>query len=142
MNIGTLFLTGFLSSAVFGTFLGIFVDRWGRRFGCIVYCVLEVTMHIDSYWTFSKTDDTYFPRQIVINILEHVPNMTALMIGRILGGISTSLLFSAFESWVVSEHRKRGFPEHLLSSTFSAASWGNGITAIAAGFAAQVASGE
>ena len=80
--------------------------------------------------------------QIVINILEHVPNMTALMIGRILGGISTSLLFSAFESWMVSEHRKRGFPEHLLSSTFSAASWGNGITAIAAGFAAQLASGE
>ena len=43
--------------------------------------------------------------QIVINLIEHIPNMYALMIGRILGGLSTSLLFSAFESWMVSEHR-------------------------------------
>lgn len=43
--------------------------------------------------------------QIVINLIEHIPNMYALMVGRILGGLSTSLLFSAFESWMVSEHR-------------------------------------
>jgi fucose permease len=42
VNIGYLFLTGFLSSAIFGTFLGIYVDTWGRRFGCILFCVLEV----------------------------------------------------------------------------------------------------
>lgn len=42
VNIGYLFLTGFLSSAIFGTFLGIYVDVWGRRFGCIIFCVLEV----------------------------------------------------------------------------------------------------
>ena len=29
-----------------------------------------------------------------------------LMLGRILGGVSTSLLFSAFESWLVAEHFK------------------------------------
>jgi len=27
-------------------------------------------------------------------------------VGRILGGIATSLLFSAFESWLVAEHNK------------------------------------
>jgi hypothetical protein len=43
VNIGYLFLTGFLSSAIFGTFLGIYVDTWGRRFGCILFCVLEVS---------------------------------------------------------------------------------------------------
>jgi hypothetical protein len=95
------------------------VDRWGRRLGCIVYCVLEVA----------------------INVLEHYPDMRLLMLGRILGGMSTSLLFSAFESWMVSEHRRRGFPERLLSSTFALASWGNGIMAIAAGFLAQISSG-
>jgi MFS family permease len=118
VNIGNLFLSGFLSSAVFGTFLGIFVDRWGRRFGCLVFCVLE----------------------IIINLLEHIPDMRLLLLGRILGGITTSLLFSAFESWMVSEHRKKGFPEELLSSTFAIASWGNGVMAIGAGFLAQVAS--
>lgn len=46
--------------------------------------------------------------QIVINLLENVPNMPLLLVGRVLGGISTSLLFSAFESWMVTEHRARG----------------------------------
>jgi MFS family permease len=120
VNVGSLFLTGFLSSAVFGTFLGIYVDTYGRKLGCIVFCVLE----------------------IVINILEHVPNMNALLIGRVLGGMSTSLLFTAFESWMVSEHRKRGFEEEWLASTFSIASWGNGFGAILAGLLAQVAAGK
>jgi MFS transporter, MFS domain-containing protein family, molybdate-anion transporter len=117
VNVGTLFLTGFLSSAVFGTFLGIFVDTWGRRFGCILFCVLE----------------------IVINLIEHVPHMPLLMLGRVLGGLSTSLLFSAFESWMVSEHRKEGFAEELLAETFAIASWSNGLAAISAGFMAQIA---
>lgn len=42
VNVGTLFLTGFSSAAIFGTFLGLFVDRFGRRNGCIVFCLLEV----------------------------------------------------------------------------------------------------
>eukprot|EP00953_Heterococcus_sp_UTEX-ZZ885_P014546 8228-Heterococcus_DN1.PRE.9 len=117
VSVGTLFLTGFSSSAVFGTFLGLFVDRYGRRLGCLVFCVLE----------------------IIINTLEHYPAMHLLLLGRVLGGISTSLLFTAFESWMVSEHRKRGFPEAWLASTFSLSTVGNGIVAILAGIIAQVA---
>ncbi|CAM9632541.1 unnamed protein product [Pylaiella littoralis] len=118
VDVGTLFLTGFSSAAVFGTFLGMFVDRFGRRNGCIVFCLLEV----------------------LINILEHIPDMRVLLLGRVLGGISTSLLFSAFESWMVSEHRKQDFPEEWLASTFSVATVGNGIMAVFAGVIAQVAS--
>ena len=69
--------------------------------------------------------------------MEHIPNITVLFIGRILGGISTNLLFSAFESWMVAEHRKLGFSEPLLQSTFVVSSWGNGLVAIGAGFIAQ-----
>ena len=116
VDVGTLFLTGFLSSAVFGTFLGAYVDKWGRKLGCIIFCVLE----------------------IIINTMEHVPSMPVLMVGRVLGGISTSLLFSAFESWMVTEHRRRGFHEDLLASTFSISSWGSAVSAIIAGFLAQV----
>lgn len=46
--------------------------------------------------------------KVLINALEHIPDMRVLLLGRVLGGISTSLLFSAFESWMVSEHRKQG----------------------------------
>jgi len=118
VDIGMLYLTGFLSSAVFGTFLGVYVDKWGRKLGCVIFCVLE----------------------IVINLIEHVPSMPLLLFGRVLGGLSTSLLFSAFESWMVSEHRNRKFPEHLLASTFSISAWGNGVVAIVAGVCAQFAS--
>jgi MFS transporter, MFS domain-containing protein family, molybdate-anion transporter len=119
VHVGTLFLAGFLSSAVFGTFLGIYVDSYGRKLGCIIFCLLE----------------------IVINVMEHVPNMHLLLVGRILGGMSTSLLFTAFESWMVTEHRKRKFDESWLASTFSIASWGNGMGAILAGLLAQLATG-
>ena len=38
---------------------------------------------------------------------------------RLLGGIATSLLFSAFESWIVAEHLNKGLEEKWLGDTFS-----------------------
>ena len=100
VNISALFLTGFLSGAFFAPFLGSAVDKFGRKNSCIVYCILE----------------------IIINLLEHSTSFSTLLVGRILGGISTNLLFSAFESWMTTEHRKLGFPEEWLSQTYSEAS--------------------
>jgi hypothetical protein len=101
VNISALFLTGFFSGAVFAPFLGSAVDKFGRKRSCIVYCVLE----------------------IIINTLEHSADFTILLIGRVLGGISTNLLFSAFESWMTTEHRHRGFPEEWLAKTYSQVSF-------------------
>jgi len=106
---GSLFAIGFTSSAIFGTFLGLYVDRYGRRLGCITFCLLE----------------------IVINILEHYNDFYLLAIGRIMGGMSTSLLFTAFETWYSCEHRRRDFPEEDIAKTFAFAQIGNGICAVA-----------
>jgi len=116
VNVGALFLTGFLSGAVFAPFLGSLVDKYGRKRSCIVYCVLE----------------------IIINTLEHSHDFKILVLGRVLGGISTNLLFSAFESWMTTQHRKLGFPEEWLSITYAQSSIGNGVTAILAGIVAQL----
>jgi MFS family permease len=97
VNVSALFLTGFLSGALFAPFLGSFVDKFGRKNSCIVYCVLE----------------------IIINTLEHSQDFGVLLFGRVLGGVSTNLLFSAFESWMATEHRKKGFPEEWMSRTYS-----------------------
>eukprot|EP00936_MAST-01D_sp_MAST-1D-sp1_P002491 g2491.t1 len=118
VDISTLFVTGFASSAVFSMFIGPLVDRWGRRRSCVIYCVLE----------------------LIINTLEHFSNFSLLLLGRVLGGLSTALLFTAFESWMVTEHRRRGFPESLLEDTFGLATFGNGIMAVVAGVLAQIAS--
>jgi len=116
VNVSALFITGFLSGAIFAPFLGSFVDKFGRKNSCIVYCVLE----------------------IIINTLEHSHDFGILLFGRVLGGISTNLLFSAFESWMTTEHRKKGFPEEWMSKTYSDMSIGNGSMAILAGIVAQV----
>jgi MFS family permease len=69
---------------------------------------------------------------------KHSPNYWVLMVGRLLGGIATSLLFSAFESWLVAEHFKRGFEGAWLSEVFSKAIFlGNGVVAIASGLIAN-----
>ena len=115
-SVSTLFLTGFSSALFFGTFAGTLVDRYGRKRACLWFCVLEV----------------------VINVMEHVNDFWILLAGRVLGGISTSLLFTAFESWMVSEHRHRGFPEEWLASTFGLAAFGNGCVAVIAGVLAQI----
>ncbi|XP_052208939.1 uncharacterized protein LOC127812557 [Diospyros lotus] len=111
-EIGQLFIAGFGSSMLFGTIVGSLADKQGRKRACITYCI------------------TY----ILSCVTKHSPQYRVLMLGRILGGIATSLLFSAFESWLVAEHNKRGFDQQWLSLTFSKAIFlGNGLVAILSG---------
>ncbi|KAL6280689.1 hypothetical protein ACE6H2_017570 [Prunus campanulata] len=111
-DIGQLFIAGFGSSMLFGTVVGSLADKQGRKRACITYCI------------------TY----ILSCFTKHFPDYKVLLLGRILGGIATSLLFSAFESWLVAEHNKRGFEQQWLSLTFSKAIFlGNGLIAIVAG---------
>ncbi|OAY64481.1 Molybdate-anion transporter [Ananas comosus] len=116
-DIGRLFIAGFGSSMLFGTIVGSLADKQGRKRACVTYCI--------SY--------------ILSCITKHSPEYKVLMVGRILGGIATSLLFSAFESWLVAEHNKRGFDPQWLSLTFSKAIFlGNGLVAIVAGLFANL----
>ncbi|CAL5430076.1 unnamed protein product [Camellia sinensis] len=113
-EIGQLFIAGFGSSMLFGTIVGSLADKQGRKRACVTYCI------------------TY----ILSCITKHSSQYKVLMLGRVLGGIATSLLFSAFESWLVAEHNKdgRGFDQQWLSLTFSKAIFlGNGLVAILSG---------
>lgn len=69
-------------------------------------------------------------------------NFNWLLLGRLTGGVSTSLLFSVFEAWMVSEHNSRGFKSDLLSSTFSWATFLNGMVAIGSGVVAEYVVGR
>mgnify|MGYP006176737381 CR=1 FL=1 len=48
-------------------------------------------------------------------------------LGRFLSGVSTSLLFSVFELWMVGEYSKQGFDASLLSDTFACSTFVNGL---------------
>lgn len=112
---GQLFIAGFGASLLFGTWVGPMADKYGRRFACVAYGVI--------YALSCAT--------------KHFPDFSILMLGRLLGGIATSLLWSSFESWMVSEHLSRGFDPSLIGQTFSLMITLNGLVAIASGFVAQ-----
>jgi MFS family permease len=114
-QIAELFVCGFASSMIVGTFAGSLADTVGRRTMCIMYCVCYIigclTKTVPEYWT--------------------------LMLGRFLSGVSTSLLFCAFESWMVCEHFKQGYDSNWLGDTFAFATFGNGLVAVVAGLIAN-----
>lgn len=111
-DIGQLFIAGFGSSMLFGTIVGSLADKQGRKRACVTYCIVY----------------------ILSCITKHSPEYKVLMLGRVLGGVSTSLLFSAFESWLVAEHNKRSFEQQWLSVAFSEAIFlVNGLVAILSG---------
>ena len=115
-DIATLFLSGFLASGITGPFVGSYADKYGRQKMCkaffLIYIASAVTKPINNY--------------------------AILMLGRILSGFATSLLFSAFEAWMIQEHNRLGFSSQLLSETFTIATFGNGLVAIVAGLVANL----
>lgn len=116
-EIAELFVCGFGSSMIFGTFIGSLADKYGRKKMCICYALLYITGCLSKMF----------------------PDYWVLMFGRFLCGIATSLLFSVFESWMVCEHFKQGFTSDMLSQTFSYATFGNGLIAVSAGLTANTA---
>ncbi|CAG8594289.1 8707_t:CDS:2, partial [Diversispora eburnea] len=114
-QIAILFVTGFLASGIFGIIIGSAADKYGRKKFCLVYALLYSTSCL---------------------IIVLFSNFYILLFGRVLGGISTSLLFSVFEAWMISEHFSRGFDSNLLSDTFSYMTFGNGFVAIICGLLA------
>jgi MFS family permease len=81
-TIAILFLAGFGSSSTFGTFTGPLADKFGRKKMTLVFCILYA----------------------ICCAIKFSSNFWVLLSGRLLGGISTSLLFSVFESWYVGQH--------------------------------------
>ncbi|RAL62584.1 hypothetical protein DID88_004432 [Monilinia fructigena] len=111
--VALLFTTGFLSGGISGYFVGSFADKHGRKSACLIFCL---TYSLSCF-------STLFPSAAI------------LFIGRIFGGLSTSLMFSAFESWMVTEYHKRDIQKAgtSLDSLFGVMSTLNSVMAILSG---------
>lgn len=81
-DISLLYVVGFASSTIFGIGIGHLGDLFGQKILCILYSFL-------------------YSLSCIFKLSN---NFWMLVIGRIFGGISTSILFSTFESWYVSQH--------------------------------------
>ena len=114
-DIAVLFVAGFGSSMIFGSFVGGMADAGGRKKFVLVFVL------------------TY----IASCITKHFHDFNILLIGRFLGGVATSLLFSVFDSWLIKSHSSLGLESSYLSKSFAAASYGNYVVAILAGLVAN-----
>lgn len=85
-TVSRLFLTGFASTALFGPLVGRAADQYGRKKGTLAFAVLYA---LGAFSTKS-------------------PLLWVLLLGRVAGGIGTSLLFSAPEAWLVGAAQKSG----------------------------------
>ena len=110
-SIAVLFIIGFGASGISGAFIGALADKLGRKRLCMAFCVLYA----------------------LCCATKHYHGFSTLLVGRVLGGISTSILFSCFESWMVTHHKAKGYPLSKLGDTFGKAWSLNSFVAILAG---------
>ena len=114
-DISILFVAGFGSGMSLGSVVGGLADSWGRKRMTLVYCAC---------YTLSC-------------LAKHFRPFWMLLVGRVLGGIATSLLFSVFDAWLIRAHAIRRIDKSYLSDSFSAANFGSSVVAILAGLVAN-----
>ncbi|KAL6707357.1 hypothetical protein ACN47E_004136 [Coniothyrium glycines] len=116
-TVAFLFMIGFVSAGISASFAGAFADRHGRRSACLAFCVI-----------YSLSCATLF-----------TDNINILFLGRVLGGVSGTLLWSVFESWLVAEFNQLMLQDAdpILSGIFSTMTTSNTCVAIIAGIIAE-----
>jgi MFS family permease len=89
---------------------GFLADRYGRRLTCVIFCVLHPLA--------------------AVSILSD--RIEILYIGRVLAGVALTLLWTVFESWMVTEFKARELHRGsvTLSNTFGIITTSNCIAAI------------
>jgi MFS family permease len=111
--VAALYAAGFIAGAASASFAGELADRFGRRLACLIYCLSYVVTCMTMLYD----------------------NITILFIGRIFGGVATTLLYSVFEAWLVTEYHSRELERsHLkLSDIFGSMTTLSSVVAIASG---------
>lgn len=115
-TVAALFTTGFVTAGISASFVGALADQYGRRTGCLIFCVTYAASCISTL-----SDEPWI-----------------LFVGRALAGLSTTLLFAVFETWMIAEYHKRDLSDCLsLGSMFSLSVTLSGMVAIVAGVAGE-----
>jgi MFS family permease len=111
-TVAALFTTGFVTAGITASFVGSLADQYGRKAGCLAFCI-----------TYGLSCLTVLSNDLLI-----------LFIGRALGGLSTTLLSSVFETWMIAEYHKRDLSSSLcLGSMFSSLTTLSSVVAIVSG---------
>lgn len=116
--VARLFTTGFLAGAISALFVGSLADRFGRKNACLAYCAITSLS--------------------CLSVLSN--NISILFAGRALGGLGTTLMYTVFEAWMVTEYNQRALEgtSLKLSSIFGRMITLSSVVAVLAGLVGQV----
>ena len=116
-TVAVLFTTGFVVAGISASFVGSLADSYGRKAACLIFCIVYS-----------------------LSCLSVISNdLLVLLAGRALGGLSTTLLYSVFETWMITEYHRRELQSCLnLGSMFSWSVTLSGIVAIVSGMVGEV----
>ncbi|KAK6006121.1 hypothetical protein QM012_006531 [Aureobasidium pullulans] len=117
-TVAALYASGFVAGALSASFVGQLADRYGRRNACLFYCIIY------SIGCFT--------------MLSH--DLLILFAGRACGGISTTLLYSVFETWMIAEYHDQALDAYGLSlgSMFGKMTTLSGVVAIISGLVGDI----
>ncbi|SCV50603.1 uncharacterized protein FFB14_11522 [Fusarium fujikuroi] len=117
--IATLFATGFVSAGISALFVDSLANKHGKRSMCQYYCSI-----------YSASCLTTLAGNVIV-----------LFAGRVMAGFCTTLLYSAFESWMTAEYKRQGFGDRgtALSTIYSMMAVINGVVSAGSGIVAQAA---
>lgn len=108
-----LYATAYTFAALSATVVGFLADRYGRRRACLVQCVVHVAA--------------------CLTVVFGGTCLPVLFAGRALAGLGLTLLWTVFESWMVTEWNARGLGEEGLGPMFATMTTANCGTAIVGG---------
>lgn len=115
-SVASLYCLGFITGAFTAPITGPLIDRFGRKKSALLYCALEVG----------------------INMLEQFPFLSGLIVSRVVGGITTNLLSTVFETWLDTEYRNRGFAKEEYETLMRDSVVVSNLAAIASGYLAHI----
>jgi MFS family permease len=117
-TVAALYASGFVAGALSASFVGQLADKYGRRNACLLYCIIYSTA------CFSMLSD----------------DLLILFAGRACGGVSTTLLYSVFETWMIAEYHDQALDAYGLSlgSMFGKMTTLSGVVAIVSGVVGDV----
>jgi MFS family permease len=115
-SVASLYSLGFLAGAITTPITGPLIDKFGRKRSALLYCILEIG----------------------INMLEQYPFLMGLIVSRVVGGVTTNLLSSVFETWLDTEYRRRGLDAEKYEIILRDSVVVSNISAIASGYLAHI----
>lgn len=112
-----LYATAYTSAAISALVVGFLADRYGRRRACLAQCVIHSAA--------------------CLTVMFGGTSLPILFIGRVLAGTGLTLLWTVFESWMVTEWNSRGLEGQegggSMSNMFGVMTTANCMTAIVGG---------